>query len=752
MLTFVFSSLGRRVARHPRLTLVAWVVLTALGFALALFGVHGESVFDRVTTGAPTVSGSDSERANEILADNDDGGPEITLLVRGVDPADAQLVEAMTGVNADLVAIEGVDTVINPYVVPGGVEDPAAQPLVASDGAGFLTVVTLRTDVTAERSAAVAERVVEQLDAVPGVLAGASPEAAGGATGLVGSNALIVDAITGQVEEDLTTGETFALPVALLVMVLVFGGFLAAAMPMAGAIASVGTGLGVLLGLTYVLDVDASVVNVVTLLGLGLSIDYGLLMVSRFREELHRLIARGDDPALRRRRGDGVVHAALVTTMETAGRTVAYSALTVAISIAGLMVFRPDILRSIGAGGLGVVLVAVATALTLVPALLAYSGRRLAGPGLLGRVPGLRRLLARTADVQSDEGAFSRLAARVQRRPVWVLVTTVGVLVVLALPVLGLQMRNSGIELLPQGSPQRAFVDELAEQYPSSDSAQVVAVADTSVAQAQAWADELEGLDGVASVDPVTTSGPYALVGVHVDTDDAGGPEAVSVVHDVRASEPGFDVWVTGQAAGQVDFLDALAERVWWAVGIVVGATLLLLFLMTGSVVVPVKALLTNALSLAASLGVLVWVFQGGHLEGLLGFTSVGGIETYVVVLVVSFAFGLAMDYEVFLLARVKELFDAGCTNDEAVRRGLQRSGRIITSAAAIMVVVFAGFVVGDLLVIKEVGFALAVAVLVDATIVRLLLVPATMTLLGRYNWWAPRPLRWVHRRLAIRH
>ncbi|CPU64087.1 transmembrane transport protein mmpL13a [Mycobacteroides abscessus] len=190
----------------------------------------------------------------------------------------------------------------------------------------------------------------------------------------------------------------------------------------------------------------------------------------------------------------------------------------------------------------------------------------------------------------------------------------------------------------------------------------------------------------------------------------------------------------------------------WWAVGIVVGATLVLLFLMTGSVVVPVKALLTNALSLAASLGVLVWAFQDGHLEGLLNFSSVGGIETYVVALVVAFAFGLAMDYEVFLLARIKELYDAGLSNDEAVRLGLQRSGRIITSAAAIIVVVFAGFVFGDLLVIKEVGFALAVAVLIDATIVRLLLVPATMTLLGRYNWWAPGPLRRVHRRLAITH
>ncbi|WP_448629377.1 MMPL family transporter [Cellulomonas soli] len=215
---------------------------------------------------------------------------------------------------------------------------------------------------------------------------------------------------------------------------------------------------------------------------------------------------------------------------------------------------------------------------------------------------------------------------------------------------------------------------------------------------------------------------------------------------------PGLPRWVTGQAAAQSDFTTALADRAPWAAGIVALATLVLLFLMTGSVAIPIKALLTNVVSLAASLGVLVWVFQDGHLSGLLGFTATGGIETYVVALVIAFGFGLAMDYEVFLLSRIKELHDGGASNDEAVRLGLQRSGRIITSAAAIIIAVFAGFVAGELLVIKEVGFALAVAVLIDATIVRLLLVPATMTILGKANWWAPKPLRALYRRVSITH
>jgi putative drug exporter of the RND superfamily len=367
-------------------------------------------------------------------------------------------------------------------------------------------------------------------------------------------------------------------------------------------------------------------------------------------------------------------------------------------------------------------------------------------------VPGLRRVLVHTADVQSPEGAFSRLAERVQRRPWTVLAGALAVLAVLSLPLAHLQLRNSTIELLPAGTVQRDYVERLAADYPASASPAVLVVAETTLAQAAGWADEVAGLDGVRSVDPPTALDSHVLLGVRTVDDDAGGRGAQDVVHAIRALDPGFPTWVTGQAAGQLDFVEALAERAPWAAGLVVLATFVLLFLMTGSVVIPVKALLTNVLSLAASLGVLVWVFQDGNLSGVLGFVSTGGIETYVVALVIAFAFGLAMDYEVFLLSRIAELHEAGHPDAESVRLGLQRSGRIITSAAAIIVVVFAGFVVGELLVIKEVGFSLAVAVLIDATLVRLLLVPATMTLLGRWNWWAPAPLRRVHRRLGLQH
>nr|WP_298457808.1 MMPL family transporter [uncultured Cellulomonas sp.] len=748
MLTRVFETLGRGIARRPLISVVVWAVLTLLGFGLAVVGVHGENLFERLSSGEPAVPGSESQRANDLIEEASIQGASLTLLVEHVDPTTPGLVEAMAPAHEDLAAIDGVATVIDPLVLPQGAANPAAAPLIAADGDGFLVVVELEPGLAEAAEERALSEVGDRLDAVAGELADVAPDA----TGVVGGVSLIVEAITDQVEEDLTTGEAIALPIALLVMVLVFGGLLAASMPMVGAIASIAGGLGMLLAFSYVLDLDASTVNVVTLLGLGLSIDYGLLIVSRFREELHAAVDVGSGATRRRRHGDPAVTTAVARTMATAGRTVAFSAVTVAISIAGLLLFRPDILRAFGAAGVAVIVIAVATALTLVPAMLAIFGRRLLRPGLVSRVPGLRAVLRRTADVQSEEGAFSRLAERVQRRPWAVLVGVLVALVVLALPLAHLQLRNSTIELLPEGSVQRDYVQALAADYPASTSPAVVVVAETSLEEATTWATALADVDGVAAVDPPTPIGSRVLLGVRTTAEDAGGEEAQGVVQDIRDLDPGFPTWVTGQAAGQIDFVAALADRAPWAAGLVVLATFVLLFLMTGSVVIPVKALLTNIVSLAASLGVLVWVFQDGNLSGLLDFASTGGIETYVVALVIAFAFGLAMDYEVFLLSRIKELHDAGYSSDESVRLGLQRSGRIITSAAAIIVVVFAGFVFGELLVIKEVGFSLAVAVIIDATLVRLLLVPATMTLLGRRNWWAPASMQRLYARLAITH
>jgi len=743
----VFEHLGRLIARHPKLIVGTWLVLAIGAFTIASVGVDGTSLFDRLSTGEVRVAGSESDQAQKLLA-SDEQGASLTLAAEGIAPDTAGLSDLLKKARTDLAQIDGVETVIDPLALPGGLASPLAGPLLSENGQGFLVVVDLKPGLSSHAESVGLARVKTRLDTLRNDLAGLEP----GAGGIVGGNSLIVSAITGQIERDLTTGEAVALPIALLVMVLVFGGFLAASMPMVGALASIAGGLGLLYGFAHVVDLDSSVVNVVTLLGLGLSIDYGLLIVSRYREELHQLVSADERRSVRRRRGDGVVVHALVNTIKTAGRTVTFSALTVAIAVAGLMVFRPSILRAFGVAGVSVVLLALLTALTLVPAVLVLAGRRLARPGLAARIPGLRTVLVRTADVRSEEGAFSRLAGGVQRHPWWVVVGTLALLAGLASPLMNLQFRNSGIQLLPVGNDQREFVALLADEYPASSRPTVWVIGETTLDSTSSWVASLSAVPGVTSVDPPTTSGPYVVVGVRAATRDAGGNVAQDVVQRLRALHPPFRTWVAGQAANQIDFVSSLRRSAPAALAIVILATFTLLFLMTGSVVVPLKALLVNSLSLAASLGVLVWVFQEGHLQGLLGFTSTGGIETYVVVLVLAFGFGLAMDYEVFLLSRIKEFHDSGRPNDEAVRLGLQRSGRIITSAAAIMVVVFGGFIFGKLLVIKEVGFALAVTVVVDATIVRLLLVPATMTVLGRANWWAPRRFKALYERFSITH
>ncbi|WP_454300466.1 MMPL family transporter [Salana multivorans] len=552
-------------------------------------------------------------------------------------------------------------------------------------------------------------------------------------------------------------------------MVIVFGGALAAGMPIVGAVASIGAGLGSIWSLSYVMDLDSVVINVVTLLGLGLSIDYGLLMVSRFREELKELVDEqtaaitAGIPVGKRRRGgrrrDPLVVTAVQRTVVTAGRTVTFSALTIAICVAGLIAMSPSLLKGLGVAGSIIVLIALLTAITLVPALLMLSGRRFLRPSILSRVPGLRSVVGRLGDVAPRRGLFSALATWVQRYPWPVLLGCLALLVVAAFPIGSMHLRNSGIDALPATSPSRIAVDTIDERFPATHQPDIYVVPEDGnldehlLASISSDLREARGVDSVDAPVPLEDSGGHVLLGLRLDPGiTVDSQEAVDIVRDLRELDLAAPVLIGGQSAGQLDFTDALVRGLPIAGGMVLLATFVLLFLMTGSVLVPLKALLTNAISIAASLGITTWVFQMGHGASLLGFEAAGGLESYVVAIVVAFGFGLAMDYEVFLIARIKELYDSGLSNNEAVVVGLQRSGRIITSAALVIIVVFAGFASGELLPIKEAGFALAVAVALDATIVRMLLVPATMTVLGDLNWWAPRWLRPLARRFAIEH
>ena len=720
------SRLGSLVARHPLLVAATWLLAVVAAFGSALGLVGGESLFDRLVSGEPTVPGANLTGRDLLTQAGEAGTTGYMLQVEGVDADSAAVARAAAATAKDLLSTPGVESVAMPYVVPEGLRSPQAAPFFKDEtptSDGFLTVVALDPGLDGSASDRTRQAVDRELDELLAALPGA--------TGRTGGLSELIDSVTVQVEKDLRTGEGVALLVSFLLMVVVFGGFVAAGMPIAGAVASIAGALASLLGFSHLIDLDASVVNVVTVLGLGLSIDYGLLTVSRFREELRARAPGVPASAITREQ----VVDATARTVDSAGRTVVFSGLTVAISLGGLLVFEAPIMKAIGSAGLSVVLVAMVVAVTLVPALCAV---------------GARRLLRRGTEQAPETGVFSRLARWVHDRPVPVIVGVLAVLVALALPALGLRLTSSGAELLPATAPQRVFFADLATHYPTVNGPDLRVVALASPRQAAAYAASLPELDGERVVGvPTRISDRLSSIGVDVP----GGPldeGAREMVRLLQADRPGFPTYVVGQASGLQDFTASMLERAAPAFALVAVATLVLLFLMTGSVVIPLKALLLNVVSLGASLGVLVWVFQQGHLEGLLAYDSVGALESMIPLLVLAFGFGLSMDYEVFLLSRVVELHERGYSNDDAVVLGLQRSGRIITSAALLVVVVFSGFVAGQLLVVKQTGVGLVVAVLLDATLVRMLLVPATMTVLGDWNWWAPARLKRWHARYGI--
>ncbi len=732
--------LGRLIHRRARWFVLGWAVVVLVGFSAATGLVGGEGLFARLKAGdEPSVSG-ESKQGYDLLLATAPKGPAVQLLLDGVDPQAAATRTGLTTLHQQLAVLNGVASVLDPSTTPAGVPSP----FVSTDGKAVLVTVLLEAHLADVQQKAVSAAVTSKLTT--------AATAFTGATATVGGNQALVDEINDHVENDLRIGEAVALPLSLVIMVVVFGGLLAAGLPIAGAVASIAGGLTVLLGFSYVIELDSSVPSVVSILGLGLCIDYGLLLVSRYREELRHI---GTLPVgTRKERRSASSEYALGHTMGTAGRTVMFSGVTVAISLTGLFFFDASILRAVGAAGVSVVVVALLVALTLVPALLALAGDRMIRPGITRRIPGLAQLARRLGDVAPSEGAFSRLASGVQRRPLLVALGTLSVLLVLAWPVLGLRLVSSGVTLLPASSPQRQLVEDLATRFPATRPAPVVVVARTDAARLTALGQQVSTLKGVTGVDPVVLQGSgadtVAVLGVRT-ADTAQGDGARAVVGEVRALPVDYPRWVTGESATVRDFVASVGAKAPYAVGVVVLATCALLFLMTGSVLVPIKALVMNVLSLGAAFGVLVWIFQQGHLEGLIDFTSNHGLDELMPALALAFAFGLSMDYEVFLLSGIVELHRTGLSTDEAVKRGLQRSGRIITSAAVIIVLVFAGFVTGKLLVIKEIGVALAVAVIIDATLVRMLLVPATMTLLGDWNWWAPAPLRRLYEKYGLR-
>ncbi|HEY5873989.1 MAG TPA: MMPL family transporter, partial [Ilumatobacteraceae bacterium] len=613
--------LARFVVRRRRTVILSWIVLLIVTAAI------GSSAFSVLSTDFGAGSSTESGRVAEQLDDLAGTGGQLAIVADGIDVDDAEVQRTIAAGIAPIAALAGVIDVADPW-------STQADALRATDGRAALVVVTLAGDLDEDAELALANEVEElahQLDA---------PEV------LVGGDVLVSETFATASESDLLRGEAIALPIAIVVMVLLLGGIVAAGMPLLVALGGVLTTLAVLVGATLLGDVSIFSVNVVNMLGIGLGIDYGLLMVNRFREE----------------RGRGVdVHEAVVTTVATAGTTVVFSALTVAVAMSGLFVFGVPLLTSFGIAGLAVVLLSMAAAVTLLPATLATVGGR----------------IKPSAPVADVDGRFYRLTRWVQARPVIVGGGAALVLLLLGVPFLSARFENGDARTLPRSSEVRATALVLAERFPArgTDPVTVIADVDATDAAFAGWlADVSSSPDVVGSAIRANTPPGLTVVDL-VPSGTSQGPAATALARQIRNDPSPFTIQVGGPAAELIDVKAKLGARLPIAAAMVCLATLVLLFLMTGSVIVPIKAVVMNILSLGASFGAMVWIFQEGHLSGLLGFDSVGALDLWMPVLILIFAFGLSMDYEVFLLSRIKEVHDQTGDNDLAVAIGLQRSG-----------------------------------------------------------------------------
>ena len=696
----MFERWGHRLYRRR------WIVLAGSVLTLVVAAVWGVGLFGVLAGGGFEDPGSESTQAAEAAQGFDRPSTDVLALyrserLRADDPA---FRTAVLSTLQDL-----------PPSAVAEVRDwyhTRAPQLLSRDRHATVVAITLAGDVE------------ESFESVRGRLA------APGLTTSVGGPAAVEADINSQVEHDITRAEALSMPVLFVLSLFVFGSVVSALLPIGIGVLAIFGGFALLRLMTLVTDVSIFAINIITLIGLGLAIDYALFIVSRFREELS---------------GVADVETAIARTLATAGRTVAFSGITIAAALASLLLFPQLFLQSMGFGGMAAVLVAMLAALTTLPALLALLGRKVESL----RVPGLRW---RRDD--SDGGGWARLAHAVMRRPLAVIAVVGAVVLLLGWPFLRVEFGGVDERVLPEGTPSRTVAEQLASDFPggSTSSATVVLQGVDSPAVAS-YAERLDALPDVTGVEVAARDGSAALleVGYRLDPQSGDARQLVEQLRDVPVPA-GARALVGGETAELVDLLDSLSTTLPWMALVVVAVMMVLLFLAFGSVVLPVKAVLMNAVSIVASFGVVVLIFQDGHLADLLGFTPTGTIEATQPILMLAILFGLSMDYEVFLLSRIREAWDRTHDNAESVALGLQRTGRIITSAAVLLAVVIGAFATSGITFIKMIGVGMLIAILMDATIVRALLVPATMRLLGSANWWAPAGLRRWWERHGLQH
>ncbi|MFI5781296.1 MMPL family transporter [Nocardia sp. NPDC051570] len=729
----MLTRIAQLSTRHPRV-----ILLTALGLAL-LFGVFGASATAHLKSAGFTSDSAESSRATRILADQFDGAePNLVLLVRSDQGVDSPAAAATgTEITQRLQARSDAVGVRSYWTSPPNVK----AALRSTDGKQALIVAYLTGgDDVAQKSAG---EIVGELD-------GNTP----GVTVRAGGLAAIYHEVNGQVTKDLAVAEGIAIPLTAIVLILVFGSVVAASLPLAVGLFAIASTLAILRLFTLFTDVSIYALNMTTALGLALAIDYSLFIVSRYREELE---------------GGADHRAAAIRAVQTAGRTVLFSALTVALALAVLSVFNLYFLKSFAYAGVAVVAAAAVAAILVLPAALVLLGDRVNAWNL--RVP-LRRLLRRPDPVARplEQTGWYRMVTWVMRRAVPVAVVITAVLLALGSPFLGVKFGYPDDRVLPTGAASRAVGDELRAQFPAINAQlSTTVVLPGYRGDGSPYAVALSKVNGVSAV--LSNAGVY-VSGNRVGStppgmaNDSGqyltvaskfatfSDDSRDLLEQLRAVPAPSATLFGGVEAMNADGLHDLGSRLPLAAILIALATFVVLFLFTGSVVLPLKTLVLNCLSLTAMFGMMVWIFQDGHLAGLIGFTPTGYLVATMPMLMFCLAFGMSMDYEVFLLSRIREEWLASdrtnAANTHSVAVGVARTGRIVTAAAVLMAIVLGAMAFGKVTFIQMFGLGLTLTVLADATIIRGLLVPALMRLLGTINWWAPAPLARWHERFGL--
>jgi putative drug exporter of the RND superfamily len=702
----VFEKLGRLLVRRSKAVLIIFTL------AILAAGGIGSLAFGKLDSGGYSDLSSESAKASTYLTEKFGVVEPVAVLVvdTGNNPVDDPAVsQAAIALEKKVSQVPGISKTLSFWSTGGS---PAMK---STDGkAAFLFAYANLKANDFDQLGKLGAQIQEEFDGANGAL-----------TVYASGSGVITHAINHKIEKDLLLAESIAIPLTFLLLAFVFGALVASAMPLVVGVSAILGAFLIIYIFTLFTNVSIFALNLITGLGLGLGIDYALLMVNRFREELHAGKSVDDS---------------IVATVNSAGKTVFYSGLTVLVTLSALIFFPLDFLKSFGYAGVSVVSLAVIGALIPLPAIMALLGDKID-----------KGVVRKSGITPKEDGRWAHTARNVMRRPVPVVVGSLLVLGILAAPVTNIAFSQVDSRVLPKSDPAAIGAAVILERFNGFEGSPIEVVIPNGVgreAQVNAYLAEVAKVDGVARIAPIETYGSDLRIQV-IPSKASRTLAAEKIIHDIREIPRPSGALIGGAAADFTDSQDGISATLPIALGWIAFWVMILIFVFTGSIILPIKAVLLNGLSLVATLGAITWVFIDGHLRWLLGdFTVTGALDTGTVILVAVVVFGLSMDYELFLLSRIREEHMAGKSNIESVATGLQRSARIITAAALLLAVVFAAFMLSGVTSIKMMGFGVSFAVLLDATLIRALLVPALMRLFGESNWWAPKPLR----RFTITH